>query len=62
MPGTTPTAARPRRRRPRSATALETEQDEPATVGIRLVLSWGVVSLMLMYGVYETVVTALNLI
>ena len=43
-------------------TALETEQDEPATVGIRLVLSWGVVSLMLMYGVYETVVTALNLI
>lgn len=42
-------------------TALETEQDAPATTQIRLVLSWGVVSLMLAYGVYETVVTALNL-
>jgi len=42
-------------------TALETEQDAPATTQIRLVLSWGVVSLMLAYGVYETVATALNL-
>ena len=36
------------------------EQHAPAT-GVRLVVSWGVVSLLLAYGVFETVSTALNL-
>ena len=42
--------------------AMEQEQElTPASTQTRLVLSWGVVSLMLAYGVYETVATALNL-
>lgn len=41
--------------------ALATEQTAPATTSARLVLSWGVVGLLLAYGVYETVSTALNL-
>ncbi len=42
--------------------ALATEQAVPATTSARLVLSWGVVTLLLAYGVYETVATALNLL
>ena len=42
--------------------AMEQEKElTPASAQTRLVLSWGVVSLMLAYGVYETVVTALKL-
>ncbi len=38
------------------------EQSAPRTTVVRLVLSWGVVSLLLAYGVFETVVTALKLV
>ncbi|MGH3481044.1 MAG: MFS transporter small subunit, partial [Nocardioidaceae bacterium] len=42
--------------------AMEQEKElTPASTQTRLVVSWGVVSLLLAYGVYETVATALNL-
>jgi MFS family permease len=37
------------------------DEHVPAAPGVRLVLSWGVVSLLLGYGVFQTVVTALKL-
>jgi len=41
---------------------LEQERElTPASARTRLVVSWGVVSIMLLYGVYETVVTAIKL-
>ena len=39
----------------------EEKELTPASTQARLVVSWGVVSLLLAYGVYQTVVTALNL-
>ncbi len=42
--------------------AMEQEKElTPASTQVRLVVSWGVVGLLLVYGVYETVVTALKL-
>jgi MFS family permease len=43
------------------ASAEAAEQHAPATTGVRLVLSWGVVSVLLGYGVFQTLVTALKL-
>jgi MFS family permease len=45
----------------RGATMQEEKELSPASTQARLVISWGVVSLLLVYGVYQTVVTALNL-
>ncbi|WP_432479114.1 OFA family MFS transporter [Nocardioides sp. GXQ0305] len=45
----------------RAAVMAEETELTPASTQARLVFSWGVVSLLLAYGVYQTVVTALNL-
>lgn len=44
-----------------AASADVAEEHAPSTTGVRLVLSWAVVSLLLAYGVFETVTTALQL-
>ncbi len=41
--------------------ARAADDHAPATTGARLVLSWAVVSLLLAYGVFETLTTALKL-
>jgi MFS family permease len=45
----------------RAATMLEEKELTPASTRVRLVVSWGVVLVLLAYGVFQTVVTALNL-
>ncbi|GAA1475598.1 OFA family MFS transporter [Nocardioides aestuarii] len=44
-----------------AAGARTAEDHAPSTTGVRLVLSWGVVSVLLVYGVFETLTTALKL-
>ncbi len=45
----------------REAALQEEKELTPASTQARLIVSWGVVSLLLAYGVYQTVVTTLNL-
>jgi MFS family permease len=49
------------RREQDAVSADVADEHAPATTGARLVLSWAVVSLLLAYGVFETVTTALEL-
>ena len=44
-----------------AVSARSADDHAPSTTGVRLVLSWGVVSLLLVYGVFETLTTALKL-